>query len=540
MLGTGGNVFTVGMYLVRLLEAYGIEVVFGIPGVHTVELYRGLEQTTLRHVTPRHEQGAGFMADGYARATGRPAACFIITGPGMTNIATAMAQAYSDSVPMLVVSAVNAFGDLGSGEGWLHELKDQRQLVQGVCEFSHTITCPTELNTVIARAFSVFSSARPRPVHIELPLNIITASAQSLPAVKAVALPQRAEASSDQIAQAQQWINASQSPVILLGGGAKDALSASLLAEITDAPAIMTVNGRGLLPAKHPLSVPCSPDVASVRELIETSDLVIAIGTELGPTEYDVFGTGMAKFNRRSIRIDIDSQQLMRSRFADLPIVSDAGKAISKLLQGLQQRNCSGAERAAKARAHVHDGLGEGYRTMRGMLETVRDTLPGVVIVGDSTQPVYAGCVDYAAEAPRTWFCSATGFGTLGYGMPAAIGAKIGVEDRPVVCVTGDGGFQFSLQELACARESGAPVIVVLWNNRGHGEIKSYMLEKGIKPIGVDLFTPDFQLMAKAFACEAVKLKDASDLPAQLKAAAARLRPTIIEIDESIYLPNIA
>jgi acetolactate synthase-1/2/3 large subunit len=165
------------MYLARLLDAYGIELVFGIPGVHTVELYRGMPQTRLRHITPRHEQGAGFMADGYARVTGRPAACFIITGPGMTNIATAMAQAYGDSIPMLVISAVNAFGQLGSGDGWLHELQDQRALINQVSAFSHTVTTPEELPLVVARAFAVFNSGRPRPVHIELPLNIITAPA---------------------------------------------------------------------------------------------------------------------------------------------------------------------------------------------------------------------------------------------------------------------------------------------------------------------------------------------------------------------------
>ncbi len=154
---------TVGMYLAELLAAYGVEVIFGIPGVHTVELYRGLPNTPIRHVTPRHEQGAGFMADGYARVTGRPGVCFIITGPGMTNIATAMAQAYGDSVPMLVISSVNALGQIGSGEGWLHELQDQRQLIRQVAGFSHTVTRPEELAKVVARAFALFSGARPRP-----------------------------------------------------------------------------------------------------------------------------------------------------------------------------------------------------------------------------------------------------------------------------------------------------------------------------------------------------------------------------------------
>src|SRR4051812_18582680 len=168
---------TVGMYLAELLAAYGVEVIFGIPGVHTVELYRGLPNTPIRHVTPRHEQGAGFMADGYARVSGRPGVCFIITGPGMTNILTAMGQAYADSIPMLVISSVNQTAQLGMGGGRLHELRSQRDLTSGVTAFSHTLMRPDDLPAVLSRAFAVFSGARPRPVHIEIPIDVITAAA---------------------------------------------------------------------------------------------------------------------------------------------------------------------------------------------------------------------------------------------------------------------------------------------------------------------------------------------------------------------------
>ncbi|HMC47237.1 MAG TPA: thiamine pyrophosphate-binding protein, partial [Caballeronia sp.] len=169
---------TCGEVLVRLLEHYGVELVFGIPGVHTVELYRGLATSTLRHVTPRHEQGAGFMADGYARVTGKPGVCFIITGPGMTNIATAMAQAYADSIPMLVISSVNNTRQLGGGTGRLHELPSQRDVFAGLTAFSHTLLDADELPQVLARAFAVFATARPRPVHIEIPLDVIVAPAR--------------------------------------------------------------------------------------------------------------------------------------------------------------------------------------------------------------------------------------------------------------------------------------------------------------------------------------------------------------------------
>jgi acetolactate synthase-1/2/3 large subunit len=534
---------TVGMYLAELLAAYGVEVIFGIPGVHTVELYRGLPNTSIRHVTPRHEQGAGFMADGYARVTGRPGVCFIITGPGMTNIATAMGQAYADSVPMLVISSVNALGQIGSGEGWLHELQDQRQLVRQVSAFSHTVTRPEELAKVVARAFALFSGSRPRPVHIELPLDVITASAEHLPPIAQAraALPTPPGPSQIALREAARLLNEARSPLLLLGGGAADAEPfARALAEILDAPAVMTVNGRGLLPPDHPLAVPGSPSMPPVMDLIERSDVILAAGTEMGPTDYDFYETGRARFRGRSIRIDIDAQQLMRGQATDLPIIADASDGLAALLPLVQAARHDGASRAAAARDRLLQELSTSYRACLHLLETVRDSLPDSIIVGDSTQPGYAGCVYFASAKPRSWFCASTGYGTLGHALPAAIGAQLAAPDRPVVCVIGDGGLQFSLPELGSAREIEAPVILLLWNNRGYGEIKSYMISKQIQPIGVDIFTPDFQLLAKGFGCEAVKLGDPAELPALLRAARERRSPTLIEIDEQNYVAGYA
>ncbi|NER61832.1 hypothetical protein G3435_21440, partial [Pseudomonas sp. MAFF212428] len=171
---------TCGEVLVKLLEKYGVDHVFGIPGVHTVELYRGLAGSTIRHITPRHEQGAGFMADGFARTRGKPGVCFIITGPGMTNITTAMGQAYADSIPMLVISSVQSRNALGGGRGKLHELPNQSALVGGVAAFSHTLMTADDLPAVLARAFAVFDGARPRPVHIEIPLDVLVEDADHL------------------------------------------------------------------------------------------------------------------------------------------------------------------------------------------------------------------------------------------------------------------------------------------------------------------------------------------------------------------------
>ncbi|MGB3417804.1 MAG: thiamine pyrophosphate-binding protein, partial [Mesorhizobium sp.] len=212
---------TVGEALIHLLEAHGVDTVFGIPGVHTVELYRGLAASNIRHITPRHEQGAGFMADGYARASGRPGVAFVITGPGLTNTITAMGQARADSVPMLVISGVNATRTLGKGHGFLHELPDQRGMMEKVALFSQRITEATELPAALARAFSLFATARPGPVHIEIPIDVM-----ALPADGLVAAPidsARPKAKAADIAEAARLADAAQRPLILAGGGARQA-----------------------------------------------------------------------------------------------------------------------------------------------------------------------------------------------------------------------------------------------------------------------------------------------------------------------------
>ena len=530
---------TLGVYLAELLEAHGVDTLFGIPGVHTVELYRGLPLTKIRHVTPRHEQGAGFMADGYARVSGKPGVCLVITGPGMTNIATAMAQAYADSIPMLVISAVNALGRMGSGDGWLHELKDQRRFAEGVAAFSHTVFTKADLDQAMARAFALFSSARPRPVHIEIPTDIIRAPILSEHRPRAAVVPLRPAPRAEAIAEAAQVLSVAELPLILVGGGAAGAAAEiTALAERLDAPVVMTVNGRGLLPLGHPLSVPCNPSLEAVRDLAIGSDAILAIGTEFGPTDYDWYETGRPALEGTLIRVDIDPEQAMRGARADLVILGDAATTASALLDRLAKTDTdrAGALRAGETRARVQNEEVETnavYRTSLDLLAIIRGILPDCVLVGDSAQPVYAGSVAYEAPAPRSFFASATGFGTLGYALPAAIGAQVAAPARPVVCLIGDGGLQFSLAEIASAVEARTPVIILVWNNRGYGEIKSFMVSRQIAPIGVDIGTPDFLALARAFGAAAEALNDLSHLPRLLVEAADRPGPTLIDIDEA-------
>jgi len=528
---------TCGELLVQLLEDLGVELVFGIPGVHTVELYRGLPSTRITHITPRHEQGAGFMADGYARVTGKPGICFIITGPGMTNILTAMGQAYADSIPMLVISSVNRTEQLGMGGGRLHELQSQRNLTAGVTAFSHTLVRPDELPAVLSRAFAIFSSARPRPVHIEIPTDVITAPADHVDR-KLGALPSRAAPSSEAISRAAEVLNAARRPLVLLGGGTADAAAEAVaLVEALDAPAACTINAKGVLPKGHPLSLGSNQSLVPVRELVLQSDVVLAIGTELGETDYDVVFDGNFRIAGTLIRIDIDPEQLTRNFTADIAILSDAKMALRALLEALgprkpYSRQSAGTKRAAEVHARLAKQWPAAWHGQRLVLETLQDALPDAIVVGDSTQPVYSGNHLFEANEPRSWFNSSTGYGTLGYGLPAAIGAKLAAPTRPVVALIGDGGIQFTLPELASAVEAAAPIIVLLWNNHGYGEIKRYMRNRAIPLIGVDIYTPDFLALAQGFGCHAARATSLQHLRELLQAAAGAERPTVIEVLE--------
>ena len=525
---------TCGELLVRLLEGYGVDTVFGIPGVHTVELYRGLPATRIRHVTPRHEQGAGFMADGYARVSGKPGVCFIVTGPGMTNILTAMGQAYGDSVPMLVISAVNRTEQLAMGQGRLHELRSQQAVVAGVAAFSHTVLHPSQLPEVLARAFALFASARPRPVHIEIPLDVIAAPADDLP-LQPRPLPGRPGPDPAAVGLAADLLAKARQPLMVIGGGAVPAAAEALaLAERLDAPVINTVNAKGILPPGHPLHAGENMAWPSLREALRAADAVLAVGSEFGETEMYP-GPLPLRFDGRLIRIDIDLEQLVRGFPADVPILSDSRHALQALAAALPDAARSGSDGARRARA-LRESLPPlwwpAVRTHQRLLGLVQRVLPDAIMVGDSTEPVYAGNQFFEPAQPRSWFNSSTGYGTLGYALPAAVGAKLAAPGRPVVVLVGDGGLQYTLPEFASAMEAGAPVIVLVWNNRSYGEIKTYMLDRGIAPIGVDLFTPDLVAIARAYGCAAERARDFDHLADLLAAARDRDTPSLIEVVE--------
>ncbi|MGE8048965.1 5-guanidino-2-oxopentanoate decarboxylase [Pseudomonas monteilii] len=542
---------TCGEVLVKLLEGYGVDHVFGIPGVHTVELYRGLAGSSIRHITPRHEQGAGFMADGYARTRGKPGVCFIITGPGMTNITTAMGQAYADSIPMLVISSVQSRDQLGGGRGKLHELPNQAALVSGVAAFSHTLMSAADLPQVLARAFAVFDSARPRPVHIEIPLDVLVEPADFLLPGRPVR-GSRAGAAPQAVTQMAERLAGAKRPLILAGGGALAAGAAlARLAEHLQAPVALTINAKGLLPANHPLQIGSTQSLPATRALVAEADVVLAIGTELAETDYDVTFKGGFEIPGSLLRIDIDPDQTVRNYLPELALVADAELAAEALLGALQtqpqpvRESTWGVARVANLRQALAAGWDQPTLSQTRLLSAILERLPNAILVGDSTQPVYTGNLTLDMDQPRRWFNASTGYGTLGYALPAAMGAWLGSAEQigqraPAVCLIGDGGMQFTLPEMASAVEAQVPLIVLLWNNQGYEEIKKYMVNRAIEPVGVDIHTPDFIGVARALGAAAEHVADVAQLQAALALAVERKGPTLIQVDQNQWQETVA
>jgi acetolactate synthase-1/2/3 large subunit len=474
---------TVGERLIEGLEARGVKVVFGIPGVHTVELYRGLSGSGIRHVTARHEQGCAFMADGYARVSGQPGVAFVITGPGVTNALTAMAQSREDSVPVLVISGVNRRESLGKGLGLLHELPDQAAMVRTLCP-TRQVTDPSDLGPTLDWAYGLLTSGRPGPVHIEIPTDVMPLPCPALPAP--MAQPQRVVPQASDLAQAAAKLNAAPRIVILSGGGCRGQEAAlRALAEKLDAPVVQTVNARGML-YNHPLCVPASPSLEATRDLIRAADQILSIGTEFGPTEYDMYVNGGMPDLPDQIRIDIDADQLARHA-AGLRLLGDAGATMAALLPLITQHKSKGAERATAAtqaaRAEAGD-LSPVYPGMLQMVEAIRTAQPSAIIVGDSTQPIYAANLFYGHDRPSGFFNAATGFGALGFGPGAAVGAALAAPGTRVICLIGDGGLQFSPGELRTAVDEKLPVTFLVWNNAAYGEIADAMRGANTEVIG--------------------------------------------------------
>lgn len=530
-----GTEASIGEAIVGLLEAYGVDTVFGIPGVHNIEMYRALPRSKVRHILPRHEQGAGFMADGYARATGRPGVCFTITGPGLTNILTSMGEAWSDSVPMLVVSTTLDVKDSAFGRGRLHEMRDQRGAAHCVADPAITAYTAQDVQDAFATVFSGFACRRPRPAYIEVPIDVVKSPAGE--GWTARPLPSLPHPAPEAIAKAVALLDSAERPIIIVGGGARHCTaSISAIAERLSAIVITTIAAKGLLPDSHPLhagSVLPNPDVLhKVRE----ADVVLAVGTEIAETDlwHQSFAPGGAL-----IRIDIDPAVLARPFAASLPILADAAVTLGAIADRLDDssRQADRAGEVAALRSEAAKDEDELRSVLRQVLSAIREALPeDTIIASDMTQIAYAANEIFPMGRPGLWL-HPVGFGTLGYALPAAVGAKVGRPDAPVAVLIGDYGLQYTVSELGTAAELGQPLVVLLWNNDSLGQIRDGMVSAGIQPNAVWARNPDFQLLARAYGCAAEKPRSLDELLPAIRQALAASTPTLIEMTPAMVRP---
>ena len=515
----------------QLLAAYEVDTVFGMAGTMTVELYRGIGRAGIRHVQCRNEQGASLMADGYARATGKPGVCTIIAGPGVTNAATGIAQAYCDSQPMLVLSGACATRSHGKGWGAIHELDDQAAVTAGFTAFSAMIRYPEEVPELIARAYAGFRGSRPRPVHLSLPRDVLpepveagwrTRRTPSLPMPDPAAI----EEAADLLAQARR-------PLILVGGGAVGTRQAlTQIAEHIGAPVLSTNAGKGILPESHPLSLGCSIVQTPSQQALADADVVLLVGSQVSMGDsflpkLDIPGA--------IIRIDIDPEELTSVYAAAVPIQADARAAMLALASALSRRKSTAQQSQGEIR--TRGVLDRNAASMTGVekmharvWKILRSVLPAdAIVMGDASQIVYTGSFAMPMEMERCWYYSGT-YCALGVALPMAVGAKIGAPHRPVVAVAGDGGIMFTINELATAAEERIALPVIVWNNDALMAIVEQMDQRQIPRIGVEPKSPDFIKVAEGLACHGVRAASAEHLAQCVRDALAADRPTLIEV----------
>ena len=519
-----------GAQISHMLKDRGVDVIFGIPGVHNQEMYRGIEEAGITHVLARHEQGAGFMADGYARATGRPGVCYIITGPGLCNAMTPLGQAYSDSVPVLAISS--CLDETAARRGQLHQMRDQESAAACVCDWSHEGRSAEAVYDLVDRALYEFQSKRPRPKHIMVPIALGEAEAHAAPPPcdLPVAPPHlRPMAGAAQVDKVAGMLRAATMPLIVYGGGVSQAgaqEAAQSVARKLGAAVFTTYAARGVVAAGYPLNYGASLPRPDSADVIAAADVVLIVGSELA--EVDLWRDELG-VTGQVIRVDLDPAELDHPR-ADIAVVSDAKAFLEALDKSLPEGGESGWSArdvaAARTRWRVEN---EAERPgIVPVCDALRAALPAdTMIYSDMTQFAYVAKEVWDMDRPGHWH-HPYGFGTLGYALPASIGGAVARRGKPTVCIAGDYGFQFTLQELGVAVELGLSLPILLWDNGKLKEIEDSMVRAQIAPNAVIAHNPDFGMLARAYGAHAVAPRSLEELRLATQSAFAADRPTLI------------
>jgi acetolactate synthase-1/2/3 large subunit len=519
---------TGGEAIVSGLVAHGVTTVFGLPGAQIYGLFDAFHQAQLKVIGARHEQACGYMAYGYARSTGRASVFSVVPGPGVLNAGAALLTAFGSNEPVLCLTGQVPTQFLGKGRGHLHEMPDQLATLRTFVKWADRIEYPDNAPTAVSRAFQEMLSGRRGPAALEMPWDVFTQAADAGLAKPFDPFPAPLP-DSDRIKAAAALIAGSTRPMIFVGSGAIHAREEILeLAEMIDAPVVAFRSGRGIVSNAHELGL----TMAAAYRLWPQTDLMIGIGTRLElPTmsRWPFRPEGL-----KSVRIDIDPVE-MRRLPPDVAVVTDAKAGTRDLLAAISK---AGTKKTSGRRAVIREATAAAHEEIQKVqpqmayLNILREVLPDDAIVTDELSQVgFASWYGFPIYQPRTFITS--GYqGTLGSGFPTALGAKVANPDRPVVAITGDGGFMFAVQELATAVQFNIAVVTLVFNNNAYGNVRRDQLQRfDGRVVASDLVNPDFVKLAESFGVAAARVTSPDHFRAALEKALANGGPYLIDIE---------
>jgi len=519
--------------LIKSLEMEGVEVIFGLPGGAILPVYDPLIDSSIRHVLVRHEQGAGHMAEGYALATGRPGVAMVTSGPGATNIVTPIGNAYMDSTPLVVITGQVASGAIGTDA---FQECDITGITQGITKHNFLVKSAHDIPRAVAAAFHIATTGRPGPVLVDLPKDLAQSSMEWWypETIEELDLPgyrPTVDLDPATITAAAELIAGASRPVLYVGGGTlKSRASAELLAfaERTGMPVVTTLMARGAFPDSHPqnLGMPGMHGVYAAVTAIQKSDLLISLGAR-----FDDRVTGKIPAfapNAKIIHVDIDKAEFNKVRRADVAIrgtvadaltALDAAAAMPANLDAWWAEINDWRERFPLVYdAPVDDGLLRPQYVIEAILKSAE---PGTIVSSGVGQHQMWASQFWKFEEPGTWINSG-GAGTMGFGVPSAIGAKVGRPDRTVWCIDGDGCFQMTAQELVTARAEGIPIKVAILNNAYLGMVRQWQemfYEERYSEVYLSADLPDYVKWAEAMGCVGLRARTLDEMHAAIKTA---------------------
>lgn len=526
--------FTGAQLIVHLLERQGITMVTGIPGGTVLPLYDALSQSTqIRHILARHEQGAGFIAQGMARTHGKPAVCMACSGPGATNLVTAIADARLDSIPLVCITGQVASSLIGTDA---FQEVDTYGISIPITKHNYLVRNIHELPQVIADAFRIAQSGRPGPVWIDIPKDVQTAEIDISELPEPGGRAATPEFSAHSVSEAAAMINAAERPVLYLGGGVINAPErVRELAETANLPTTMTLMALGMLPKAHPLSLGMlgMHGARSTNFILQQADLLIVLGAR-----FDDRATGkVAEFcpNAKIIHVDIDRAELGKIKQAHIAIQADVDDVLTQLLPQIDaQPRDAWRSKVAELQQEFPSAIPQAgdplshYGLINAVAACVDDN---AIITTDVGQHQMWAAQAYPLNRPRQWLTSG-GLGTMGFGLPAAVGAALANPDKKVLCFSGDGSLMMNIQEMATAAENQLDVKIILMNNEALGLV--HQQQSLFYPQGVFAATYpgtiNFMQIAAGFGLESCDLNNEADPQAALQAIINRPGPALIHV----------